>query len=129
MQPVLCQLSISEKELNSSTLATALENVSMQKVQMVQKATNLMTEINLKAEKLNSNEKNIIKKAGDAMKNVLNYFSDLKTSDRISRTISEEQETHEELQADCAYLLKDKLGDVEDEMSSTNQAMSVEKER
>ena len=81
--------------MNDTVLNTSLESVSIQTVQMVATTNQMIAEIGLKSTKLDSNEQEIIKKAGDAMQNVLNYFSEVSTADRIDRQLSENEEKME----------------------------------
>ena len=83
----------------------------------------------LKNTKLDSNEQEIIKKSGDAMQNVLNYFSEVSTADRIDRQLTENEEKMEGLEADPQFFLKDRLNEMENQMHGANNIISIEKER
>ena len=108
-----------------------LETVSIQNVQMVATTTELISEISLKGAKLDSKEKEIIRKAGDAMQNALNFLSNIQiqSSNRIGRQITEEMEKMEELEADPTFALKNDMNTMEDEMNEANENLSTEKER
>ena len=106
-----------------------LETVSIQNVQMVATTTDLISEIALKGAKLDSKEKEIIKKAGDAMQNALNFLANMQVSNRIGRQITEEMEKMEELEADPTFALKNDMNTMEDEMNEANENLSTEKER
>ena len=106
-----------------------LETVSIQNVQMVATTTDLISEIALKGAKLDSKEKEIIKKAGDAMQNALNFLANMQISNRIGRQITEEMEKMEELEADPTFALKNDMNTMEDQMNEANENLSTEKER
>ena len=115
--------------MNDTVLNTSLESVSIQTVQMVATTNQMIAEIGLKSTKLDSNEQEIIKKAGDAMQNVLNYFSEVSTADRIDRQLSENEEKMEGLDADPQFFLKDRLNEMENQMYGANNIISIEKKR
>ena len=106
-----------------------LETVSIQNVQMVATTTDLISKIALKGAKLDSKEKEIIRKAGDAMQNALSFLANMQVSNRIGRQITEEMEKMEELEADPTFALKNDMNTMEDEMNEANENLSTEKER
>ena len=120
---------LAEKEINDTYLYGTLETVSIQNVQMVATTTELISEIALKGAKLDSKEKEVIKKAGDAMQNALNFLANIQISNRIGRQITEEMEKMEELEADSIFALKNDMNTMEDEMNEANENLSTEKER
>ena len=115
--------------MNSTVLNASLESVSIQTVQMVATTNQMIAEIGLKSTKMDSNEQEIIKKSGDAMQNVLNYFSEVSTADRIDRQLTENEEKMEGLEADPQFFLKDRLNEMENQMHGANNIISIEKER
>ena len=115
--------------MNSTVLNASLESVSIQTVQMVATTNQMIAEIGLKSTKMDSNEQEIIKKSGDAMQNVLNYFSEVSTADRIDRQLTENEEKMEGLEADPQFFLKDRLNEMENQMYGANNIISIEKER
>ena len=120
---------LAEKEINDTYLYGTLETVSIQNVQMVATTTELISEIALKGAKLDTKEKEAIKKAGDAMQNALNFLANIQISNRIGRQITEEMEKMEELEADSIFALKNDMNTMEDEMNEANENLSTEKER
>ena len=119
----------SEKEINSTVLVETLESVSMQNIDLVGTVTEVITDIGLKSAKLDADEQEIVKKAGDAMQNAMNYFAEAFNSERINREISEEEEKMEELEADPIFFLKDQLNDMKKQMFDVNDVMSLEEDR
>ena len=119
----------SEKEINSTVLIETLESVSMQNIDLVGTVTEVITDIGLKSAKLDADEQAIVKKAGDAMNNAMNYFAEAFNSERINRDISEEEEKMEELEADPIFFLKDMLNDMKQQMFDANDVMSLEEDR
>lgn len=115
--------------MNDTVLNASLETVSIQTVQMVATTNQMIAEIGLKRTKLDSNEQEIIKKSGDAMQNVLNYFSEVSTADRIDRQLTENEERMEGLEADPQFFLKDRLNEMGSQMFGANNIISIEKER
>ena len=125
----ILNIPFSEKEVNSTVLVETLESVSMQNIDLVGTVTEVITDIGLKSAKLDADEQAIVKKAGDAMNNAMNYFAEAFNSERINRDISEEEEKMEELEADPIFFLKDMLNDMKQQMFDANDVMSLEEDR